>query len=201
MANEKKSLNLLGRFKYNAPVTLTFALLSLGALLLSMLTKGKSNEVLFMTYRSKLTNPLMYIRLFTHVLGHANWEHYSGNMMLLLIIGPILEEKYGSKNLLEMILITAFVTGIINNIFFPNTALLGASGIVFMFIILASAVSFKAGEIPITLILVFFLYVGREVVDGVITKDNVSQLGHIVGGTCGGLYGMVYASMPAGKEK
>lgn len=201
MANEKKSLNLLGRFKYNAPVTLTFALLSLGALLLNTATNGRSNELLFMTYRAKLTNPLMYLRLFTHVLGHANWAHYSSNMMFILILGPILEEKYGSKNLLEMILITAFVTGLINNILFSHTALLGASGIVFMLIILASAVSFKAGEIPITLILVFAIYVGGEIYNGVFTKDNVSQFGHVIGGTCGGLYGMVYASMPESKGK
>lgn len=193
---EKKSLNLLGRFKYNAPVTLTFALISLGALLLNMWTNGKSNHLLFMTYRAKFTDPLMYVRLFTHCLGHADWAHYSGNMMFILILGPILEEKYGSKNLLEMICITAFVTGLVNNIFFPKVALLGASGIVFMFIILASAVSFKAGEIPITLILVFVIYVGAEILDGVKNKDNISQLGHIIGGLCGGLYGMIYANMP-----
>ena len=201
MSKEHKGLNILGRIKFNAPVTLGFAIISLGALLLNNATHGKSNELLFSTYRTKLLNPLMYVRLFTHVLGHVNWSHYIGNMTLILILGPILEEKYGSKNFLEMICITACITGIIHNIFFPKVMLLGASGIVFMCIILASAVSFKGGEIPITLILVFVIYVGGEIMDAVSKKDNISQLGHIIGGFCGGAYGMMYANMPSGSKK
>lgn len=188
-------MNLLKKLNYNAPVTLTFALISLFALLLSNLTHGSSDTLLFMTYRSSLTDPLMYLRLFTHVLGHANWPHYINNMLLILLLGPILEEKYGSVNLLEMICITAFITGVANNLLFPHTVLLGASGIVFMFIILSSAVSLKSGTIPITFLLVFVMYVGGELVDALTVQDNVSQLTHIIGGTCGGLYGIVYAGM------
>lgn len=188
-------MNLLKKLNYNAPVTLTFALISLFALLLSSLTHGSSDTLLFMTYRSSFTDPLMYLRLFTHVLGHVNWSHYINNMLLILLLGPILEEKYGSVNLLEMICITAFITGVVNNLLFPHTALLGASGIVFMFIILSSAVSLKSGTIPITFLLVFVMYVGGELVDALTVRDNVSQLTHIIGGTCGGLYGIVYAGM------
>lgn len=193
-------MKLLKRLNYNAPVTLTFALISLFALGLNALTDGASNGLLFMTYRSSWTDPLMYVRLFTHVLGHANWSHYISNMLLILLLGPILEEKYGSANLLEMILITAFITGVVNNLLFPHSALLGASGIAFMFIILASAVNFKNGTIPISFLLVFILYVGGELVDAIRYKDNVSQLGHILGGTCGGLYGMIYSNMKIRKK-
>lgn len=181
------------KLNYNAPATLTFALISLLALLLNTLTEGRANSVIFSTYRDSFSNPMMYIRLFTHILGHVSWSHYISNMLLILLLGPILEEKYGSLNLLEMVLITAFITGVVNNLLFPNTALLGASGIVFMFVILSSAVSLKNGTIPITFLLVFILYVGGELVDAITVKDNVSQLTHIVGGTCGGLYGIVYA--------
>lgn len=194
-------MNLIKKLDYNAPVTLTFTLLSLVALLLGAVTHGKSNQLLFMTYRDSWTDPLMYVRLFTHVLGHSGWSHYIGNMLLILLLGPILEEKYGSVNLLEMILITAFITGLANNLLFPHTALLGASGIVFMFIILSSAVSLKSGTIPITFLLVFILYVGGELVDAVRIHDNVSQLTHIIGGTCGGLYGLVYSGMKGGGRK
>lgn len=188
-------MNFFKKLNYNAPVTLTFALISLLALLLSGLTNGATNKLLFMTYKDSWTDPLMYLRLFTHVLGHANWAHYMNNMLLILLLGPILEEKYGSKNLLEMIAITAFITGIANNLLFPHTALLGASGIVFMFIILSSAVNFKNGTIPITFLLIFIMYVGGELIDAITVRDNVSQLGHILGGTCGGLYGIMYSNM------
>lgn len=193
-------MNLVKRLNYNAPVTLTFALISLLALGLATITNGASNRLLFMTYRDSWTDPLMYLRLFTHVLGHANWAHYIGNMLLILLLGPILEEKYGSMNLLEMIAITAFITGVVNNLLFPYSALLGASGIAFMFIILSSAVNFKNGTIPISFLLVFILYVGGELVDAIRYNDNVSQLGHILGGTCGGLYGMMYANMRINKK-
>ena len=82
--------------QYNAPVVLTFSLLSLGALLLDMATGGLSTQLLFCVYRAPLTDPLTYARLFGHVLGHAGYSHFMGNIMLLLVIGPPLEEKYGS---------------------------------------------------------------------------------------------------------
>ena len=48
----------------------------------------------------------------------------------------------------------------------------------------------KDGWIPITLILVFVLYVGGEIISGITLKDNISQLTHIIGGVCGALLGI-----------
>lgn len=186
-------MKLLRRFHYNAPVTLTFVLLCLAALGLSSLTNGKSNTYLFMTYRAPLTDPLMYIRLFGHAIGHANWAHYMSNMLYILMLGPMLEEKYGSKLILEMMCLTAVVTGIIFNIAFPGSALLGASGIVFMFIILASITNAEKGRIPITFILICFFYLGNEFLNA-FRSDNISQLAHIVGGACGGFFGLFIAA-------
>ena len=151
------------RLQYNAPVVLTFSLLSLGALLLGMLTGGGSTRLLFCVYRAPLTDPLTYVRMITHVLGHANYTHFIGNIMPLLVIGPPLEEKYGSRTLLAGILLTAGVSGILQCVFFPGSALLGASGIVFMLIMLASLAGMKDGRIPLTLILAAVLYLGQEV--------------------------------------
>ncbi|MBP3460468.1 MAG: rhomboid family intramembrane serine protease [Lachnospiraceae bacterium] len=120
----------------------------------------------------------------------ANLSHYINNMMMLLLAGPMLEEKYGSRLLLEMILITAFVTGIVNVMLFP-TGLLGASGIVFMMIILSSVTSVKEGKIPLTLIVVVILYLGEQIAAGILSADNISQLTHIVGGVCGGIFGLL----------
>ena len=175
---------------YNAPVTLTFALLCLITLGIGYYTNNQSTRMLFMTYNTSLLNPLLYIRLFTYVLGHANWAHFIGNMSYILILGPMIEEKYGSKNLLKMIRITAFVGGVLNNILFPNVALCGASGIVFMMIILASATSFERGQIPLTLILVLVIYLGGEIYDALYAQDNISQLAHIAGGICGAVFGL-----------
>ena len=125
-------------FQYNSPVVLTFFLLSLGALALDGATGGWTTTHLFCVYRSSLKDPLFYLRLFGHVLGHADLEHFLSNMLLFLVVGPPMEEKYGSVPLLQAIVLTAFVSGVLQCILFPGVALLGASGIVFMLIMLAS---------------------------------------------------------------
>jgi len=129
------------------------------------------------------------VRMVGHVLGHSGYAHYMGNMMLLLVIGPPLEEKYGSARLLFCILVTALVSGLVQFFLFPGTGLLGASGIVFMMIVLSSLAGMRDGAVPLTLILVVILYLGGEVVDAVALRDNVSQLTHIVGGLCGAVLG------------
>lgn len=101
----------------------------------------------------------------------------------------MVEEKFGSINLLIMILITALLTGIFNSVLNKNTRLLGASGIVFMLIILSSLVNIKAGKIPLTLILIFIFYIIDEIKDGLFKKDNISHSGHLIGAICGCIYG------------
>ena len=171
--------------RFNAPVILTFALLSLLALLLGNWTNGAATHQYFSVYRSSLSDPLTYVRFIGHVLGHADYEHYMGNMLLLLLVGPGLEEKYGSGTMVWMILVTALVTGLVHFVFFPDSALLGASGVVFMMIVLSSFTAMRRGEIPVTLILVVIFYLGGEIMDGLFKKDNISQITHIVGGLCG----------------
>ena len=71
---------------------------------------------------------------------------------------------------------------------FPHTALLGASGIVFMLIMLASLSGFSGG-IQVTLLLVAALYLGQQVYDIIFVHDNVANFMHIVGGLCGTAFG------------
>lgn len=175
--------------RFNAPVILSFALLSLLALVLGNLTNGATTYRYFSVYRSSLSDPLTYIRFFGHVLGHADYDHYMGNMLLLLLVGPGIEEKYGHRTTALCIAVTALVTGLVQFIFFPATALLGASGIVFMMIVLSSFTEMGKEGIPITLILVVVFYLGGELMDGLTALDNVSQLTHIVGGICGLVFG------------
>ena len=127
-----------------------------------------------------------WVTLFSHAAGHASWTHLLSNFSFILLIGPILEETYGSLSLLLMAAITALVTGLLN-VFFISTSLFGASGIVFMMILLASFTNFKRGEIPLTFILVLALYLGRELANS-FANNNVSEFAHIVGGFCGRLF-------------
>lgn len=177
------------KITFNSPVVLGFIFISLAVLVLGFATLGKSNELLFMTYHSSLANPLTYVRFFTHVLGHSGWAHYIGNASYILLLGPMLEEKYGSGRILQIILITAAVTGIVNYVLFWNVALCGASGVVFAFILLTSFTSFKNGEIPLTFILVAIVFIGQQVYEGLFLQDDISNLSHIIGGVIGAVVG------------
>ena len=177
------------KISYNAPVILSFVFICFAAMLIGVLTGGKGTQLLFMTYHSSLKNPLTYLRFFTHIFGHSGWSHFIGNAAYLLLLGPMLEEKYGSRMLIEIIAITAFVTGIVNYIFFWNVGLCGASGVVFAFIVLASFTGFKEGEIPLTFILVAIIFIGQQVYEGIAVSDNISNMAHIVGGLVGAAIG------------
>ena len=175
------------RISYNAPVVLSFTFAALAVYALThVLFPGFLP--LFVTYPVfHFTNPVDYFRLFSHILGHHDTAHLLGNFTMILLLGPILEEKYGSGRLLGLTLLTAFVTSVLNTLFF-STGLLGASGIVFLFILLASFTTFKQGEIPLTFLLVFVLFIGQELV-GSLKQDSISQFAHILGGCIGSVVG------------
>ena len=177
------------RITFNSPVVLCFVMICFLATLLNYLTGGKSNQVVFMTYHSSLFSPLTYVRLFTHVFGHEGWQHFIGNMAYILLLGPMLEEKHGALKMIAVIVVTALVTGVVNYVFFWNTALCGASGVVFAFILMSSFTSFREGEIPITFILVAVIYLGQQIYEGIVLQDNRPNMAHILGGVVGGILG------------
>lgn len=186
------------RIRYNAPVTLTFTFVSAVVLILSITIMPSLTALWFSTpapFRPNVFGD--YIKLFTYIFGHASVQHYMGNFTMILLLGPILEATYGSGFLLLSIAVTALSTGLLNVILFPNTVLLGASGVVFMMIILSSITNFKKGEIPLTFILVMLIYVGGQVWDALAKQDNISQFAHIAGGLVGSALGFFHAKVPS----
>jgi len=180
------------RIKYNAPVVLTFAFASLLVLVLSQTLLSSLTEAWFTVpgrggfSASRLRD---WVCLLSHALGHAHWSHWVSNISLILLLGPILEETYGSSSLLLMLGMTAFVTGGLNVLFF-SSGLLGASGVVFMLILLASFSNFSKGEIPLTFLLVLLLYLGKELYNAFASDvRNISVFAHLMGGLMGSLFG------------
>lgn len=173
------------KLQMNSPVVLGIFFISLAALMLGVITNGASTVAFFSVYRSSIADPLTYIRFFGHIFGHANVSHFFNNMLLLLVVGPPLEELYGSKPLAAGVAATALISGVLQFIFFPGGMLLGASGVVFMMIMLSSLSGAKAGKIPVTLILVAVMYLGQELYSIFFIRDNVANFMHIVGGVCG----------------
>jgi membrane associated rhomboid family serine protease len=194
----------MGRFRfplkpsYNSPVILTFALAACVVMAADGLAGGRLTPTLFATYPGfRWASPLFYIQLFTHALGHKNWAHLTANFSVILLIGPMVEEKYGSSSLLKMMVITALITGLLNAAFF-DTGLLGASGLAFMMILLSSFTNHKEGELPLTFVLVVVLFLAKEAVQA-FSQDDISQFAHIIGGICGSLFGFLLASGKAAR--
>jgi membrane associated rhomboid family serine protease len=109
--------------------------------------------------------------------------------MIILLVGPLLEEKYGSGTLLEMIFITAITTALLNAFLFSNS-LIGGSGIAFMLILLSSFSNIKSKEIPLTFIIIATLYIGSEIIS-TLKVDRISQFSHLAGGFIGAGYGFL----------
>lgn len=176
-------------FDYNSPVILTYLFLSLIACILNAITRGKTNTLLFSSYRSSIWNPFTYIRLFTHAIGHKDFDHFVHNFLFILLVGPMIEEKYGSIPLLVMFLITSFIIAIFNLIF-DDYKIMGASGNVYMLIVLSSFSNIRDGKIPLTLILILVFYVIGEMKKSLLEGNKkVYHDGHLIGAICGLLFG------------
>lgn len=184
MANEEQKRSL--RITFNSPVILTFACLSLILYVIALAWPSLA-DYLIAPGDFKFTEWSHYLGLFAHPLVHKTWAHLLGNMMLFMLIGPIMEEKYGSRPIFFMIILTALFTGLMNAMIFTNGAY-GASAIIFMLILLVSFTNSRAGEIPVTFLIISALYVGQEILNA-FQNDNISQFGHLLGGVCGAFFG------------
>jgi rhomboid protease GluP len=189
------------KIRYNAPVILTFSLACAAVYVVSQIVPGfgklfvvPGNRMVFNFFS------LDALRLVSYTLGHESWEHLIGNLSIILLAGPILEEKYGSIRIFVMMLITALATGIFNVLVLPWDSL-GASGIAFMLILLISITNVRHGEIPLTLIAIVAIYVTAQVIEGVKQMTQppppgtayINVWAHLLGGACGGLFGFLFA--------
>lgn len=110
----------------------------------------------------------------------------------LLLSAIVLLELSAWTTLSHAVSLTGLLTALVHIIFWDHT-LIGASGIVFMMIVLSSLVDLKGKEIPLTFILVVLLFIGQEV-RGSFADDQVSQFAHITGGVLGAIFGFAYRS-------
>ncbi len=175
------------RISFNAPFTLVFTVLATIVYLI-FVQNNLYSEIFILQGRAKIDDWQWYAGTIFYTLGHADFNHLAGNFMFILLLGPIVENHYGTKKLILMVLITAFLTSVIH-VFFWNHNIIGASGIVFMLIILSALIPSKGKEIPLTFILIILLYIGKEILES-FSQDNISHFAHISGGILGALLGV-----------
>ncbi len=168
------------KIKYDSQVVLTYVLLCFGATFLCLNYDGMLNTY-FQTYRADLWQPVTYLRFFTYIFGHDSWDMVFENALYLLLLGPMLEDKYGSKTMIVLIVVAAFVTSLLNFIFFPGAVLYGSNGIVLAFIILTAIGGLISGSFPISLVVIAIVFFRQEILQNVIRVSNMANIAPIVG--------------------
>jgi len=176
------------RLTYNAPFTLSLALVATVVLIADRLLGGALTAQVFSVPAGfDPGNVIHYLRLLLFPLGHADGTHLTLNLSVILLVGPLLEEKHGAGRLLGLSLVTTLVTAVLHLVLFPGVGLLGASGIAFLLIVLGSFTNLRRGTIPLTFVLVAVLFLGHELTH---RQAGISTLAHLLGGAAGGLYGL-----------
>jgi membrane associated rhomboid family serine protease len=175
------------KITFQSKATLFIVLMSLLGLIALKVFEPQAMHVFALDGHFNYGSWQWYLSTIFYVFGHENIEQFIGNMAILLLLGPIIELKYGQKQLLLMSGITAFVTGILHTLLWDNE-LLGCSGIVFMYIVLVTLLNAKGKEIPFTFILVVVLYLGQEIYSS-FQKEEISHFAHLFGGAMGAFWG------------
>ena len=179
------------RVTVNAPFSILFSIATI-ALYFLFQADGTIPRMLTLYGEFDFQNWQWYVSLVGYTMGHASIPHLIGNISIVLLVGPFIEKRWGTKRLAIMAGITALVTALIHILFWDHS-LIGASGIVFMMIVLSSLVELKGKEIPLTFILIVLLFIGQEI-RGSFGEDQVSQFAHITGGVLGTIFGFSYRS-------
>lgn len=187
----------IGKISLDAPLVLGFSALCLLVHLGTVRLWSELTQNYFTLWPWMYSSPrtlMFYPRLVSHIFGHGGWEHLSGNMTLIILVGPSCETAYGARVLAFIMLLTALVTAAFHYLFAPVNAMqMGASGIAFMLIILHSMRDHQAGKIRVSLLVLLVVWVFKEATGFVSNAaghfDGISHQAHLFGAVVGGVSG------------
>ena len=174
------------KISFDSKATLILASFSLIGLFF-VNTSTESGSIFILNGDFQESNPVWYISTLTYIFGHADFEHVIGNLSIILLLGPLVELKFGWQKFSLMVVSTAILTAILHTLLWDN-GLIGASGIAFMLIVLTSLLNTRGKDIPITFILVVLLFLGQEIYSS-FKNDQISHFAHLFGGAMGAFWG------------
>jgi GlpG protein len=174
------------KITFDSKATLILASLSLIGLFF-VNTSTESGSIFILNGDFQETSPVWYISTLTYIFGHADFEHVIGNLSIVLLLGPLVELKFGWQKFSLMVVSTAILTAILHTLLWDN-GLIGASGIAFMLIVVTSLLNTRGKDIPITFILVVLLFLGQEIYSS-FKNDQISHFAHLFGGAMGAFWG------------
>lgn len=201
MAKKKFKFNL--KVAYDAPVTLSFVIVCVVLFLLGnfVFKNGALGKVLASPTTLAggmgfiVSQPLSYLRLFLYIFGAETGGAAGGgagavlitNLILIMLLGPAMEERYGSVIIGIMIFVSALFSGVLNACFCAES-LVGAVPVVCMMIFLNAFMSFSKKKIPLSFVAVIGLFFALELFCGLgIVRIFIC----IAGGLCGSLFALL----------
>lgn len=201
----RKKINL--KLTYDAPVTLTFSLICIGIYLIdTFLCKSylatnilsspttATGELPFL-----FTDFLSYPRLFLYIFSSKSISLLLANLIFILLLGPMMEERYGSIVIGIMIFVSALFAGVLNACFCKES-LQGTAPIVFMMIFLSLFMAFSKRKFPLSFIVVFGTFIAFEFIQHG-ASGFVGVIVNIAGGLCGSLFAFLTSPKARAESK
>ncbi len=111
------------------------------------------------------------------------------NIAILLLLGPRVEERYGSVLLILMFAISSFVAGILSAIFLP-LSIYGLDGIAILLVLLTLFECANLKEISFNYIILLTLLLANSIVLSV-QQNYYGILVHYLGSLCAGSFGFL----------
>ena len=200
----KKKFNL--KFSYDAPVTLSFVIISALLFLLSnYIIKNGALAGILASPTSQAGSlpfivkaPLSYLRLFLYVFGSDEVTNYITDILIILMLGPAMEERYGSVIIGIMLFVSALFSGVLNASFCAES-LIGPVPLVCMMTFLTAFMSFSNKTVPITFIATIIAFGYLAINSGM---GALRFIICIAGGLCGSLFAFLTSpKVKAAKKK
>ena len=157
----------------------------------------------YFIWEDMLTRPWIII---TSMFMHAHIYHILFNMYVLLLFGPLLEQKIGSKRFLYFYLLSGILAAIGYGIFNPSTPALGASGalmgVIGMIIMLLPHLKILFFfVIPVSMRTAGILFAAIDILGLFNQNSGVANLAHLVGLGAGLLFGKYLLSKKSTFQK
>lgn len=189
------------KFIFDSPVVLVFSVVSAVIFISDLILKLNLSEKIFECPGAKsvpafdFKSALSYVKLVIYPFGGENSTSFFLNIGFILLLGPVLEERYGSIMLALMIFITSLVGGVLTACV-STFGIYGCGGIVFMMIILSVLSVFIKKQLPVSWIFIFALYLALSLFSGKkisgfmpFMQNNVPVFIQLASGICGSLFG------------
>lgn len=123
-----------------------------------------------------------------HIFGHSSWQHFLSNTVYIAMLGPSIENKFGTIPLAIMTLLCAAIVGAVSVI--TKSPCYGLSTIAFMWVILNTFQSEDSEGLPFTSLILLVIFVLPEVLAIFTKNDQIAHQNHVLGALIGLAFGI-----------